>query len=754
MITAIQQKRAYPWLYASNGFLSLAYLLVFGSLFPLFCDALRMSKTQIGVVLAILPFSYLVTVFMSGWVARHGPKKIMVVFYFLRYWFVLLIPLAIWFSGRFGTGAAFLWVASLTAIFAVLRSIAETGWASWTLDLIPARSRGTVESYYSVAGYVGAALASLAAFAVMKFWPGFAGYSAAIYLGVAFGFVSVYIVRRLPGGGPQAGELKFRSMAADIGALMRNDRLKAWLKGILLPSAAVSTFSFLPLFLSEKVGFTADMIMIFSICFQAGIMVSAVFWGWSTDRFGSKPVFMTAYAALCLIPFCFVLLPRMESQSAVLTGAVYALLGILFRGALAGTSRYFIVTVMPTVENPIFCSSVNLALQSCVAAACALLCGWLLDLMSAFRFDWRFVHLDNFTVLFLLMLACFVWFLAAFRRAPGDSGIRTGQFVSFFLEGNPLLAFSSIVRYHMAEDETSCLEYTRRLGDSQSRLTVEEILQSAYDPNFNVRYEAVVSMARMPPDGRLIDALALAVRSREPGVSEAACWALGRMGDRRALPVLREMLKSEYALLRSQCARALAKLNDSESVPEIFSAFRKEKNTGIRAGYAAALGRLHRGEALPEIMALLAELGEDRLRGDVALAAARIIGSEHHFVRLWKRSCADFETACAEDLLDLEVKASRLHAVAERLELKIGEAARLFERRDREGGAEAVCGAIGLLPPGAAPGQPLAYFLNECAGQLKARGGRRGDYIILALIALRLAVVAAAYRERRKRSAP
>jgi MFS family permease len=750
MITAIQQKQSYPWIYHLSCWLSLGFLLVFGSLFPLFCNALGMTKTQIGAMLSILPFSYLITIFISSWVARQGPKKIMLIFYAARYWFALLIPLAIWLSRRYGAQTAFVWTAVMVCLFAVCRSIAETGWGPWTMELIPSRIRGKFDALNSIAGNVGAAGASLAAVLIMKLWPGFTGYSVAICVGVFFGFIGTYTVWRLPGGGAQVVKRQDSALLADFKAAMQNIRLRTWFKGVFLLSAANAVFAFLPLFLSEKVGLSTDKIMLCSLCFQAGVLASAFFWGWSADRFGSKPIFLSTYTALCLIPISFVLLPRMNEQSLAITGGLYAIFGVLLQGAIAGSSRYFFVTVLPTAQNRIFSSSLNLALQSTVAAVCSLLFGRLLDMLQALKFDWRILHVDNFTVLFVLMLVCYIGFLLIFRRAPDDADVRTGQFVSFFLEGNPLLAFSSIVRYHMADDEGSRLEYTRRLGDSKSRLTVEEILQSADDPNYNVRYEAVISMARMPPDAKLINALARAVKSREPGVSEAACWALGRMGDRRALPVLREMLRCEYALLRSQCARALAKLNDADSVPEIISAFKNESNGNIGAGYAAALGRLHRKEALPDIVALLRSLTDDRLRGDAALAVARIIGGERHFVRLWKRSRSDFETACAEELFELEGKVFRLAAVTADCKRTIGECARRFEQRNRAAGAETIRAVIGLLPQeGVDPA--IADLLKECAGQLQVHAGERGDYIILALSALRLGVAALIHQERKKR---
>ncbi|MDO9541474.1 MAG: MFS transporter [Kiritimatiellia bacterium] len=751
MLTTIQQKKSFLWIYLFSGFTSIfAVLTVFGSLLPLFCDALRMSKTKIGIILSILPLSYLVTIFVSRWVAQQGPKKILLRFYFVRYWFIILLPLAAVAAKQFNDQAAFAWVALMIFFFAVLRSIAETGWWPWLLELIPARARGKVDAFSSIAANIGAVMASLGAVLIMKNWPGLLGFHIAIYIGVVFGYIGLYMGWHLPGGEPQVVEKKNWVLVDEFRSALGDDRFRIWLKGMLLISMAHTVFAFLPLYLSERIGFAADKIMLFSLCFQAGVLASAFFWGWSADRFGSKPVFMSAFMGLCLIPVSLFLLPRIEQQSLLMTGAVYALLGIAFQGYLAGTNRYFFVTVLPSAHNPLFCSSVNLTVQSVMAAACSFFYGWLLDALQPVKYNWHFIYIDNFTVLFVLMLICYIGLIRVFRKAPEDSGVRTGQFMSFFFEGNPLLAFSSIFRYHLAEDEYKRMELTRRMGDAKSHLTVEELLQAVDDPNFNVRYEAIVSMARMPPDAKLIEALSAAVKTREPGLSEAAVWALGRMGDNRAIPVLREMLKCEYALLRSQCSRALAKLNDQASVPGIIAAFKSEKNDNICAGYAAALGRLRRKEILPDFLALLRRLADDHLRGEVILAIVRIIGGEHHFVGLWRRSRSDFETACAEELMEIEKKITHSSLGTGEYRKIIAGCARNFEQRNLAAGADTVRNMIGLLPPtGIDPS--VRDILLECDELIAKHGGGRGDYILLALNALHIAVVSMIHAERKKR---
>ncbi|MFC1453714.1 MFS transporter [Verrucomicrobiota bacterium] len=741
MITAVQQKKSYQWLYQFSIWTNMFVVLtLLGPIFPLFCDALHMSKTRIGFVLSLIPLSYLLSIFISRWVMRYGSKKTTIHFYFIRYGFVLLLPLAGWIAASFGDHAAFLWVTMIVVFFAVSRAIAETGWWPWFLELIPSRVRGKVEAVNSMLAYAASTIALFAAVLIMKKWPGLTGFNIAIFVGVFFGMLGLVMALRMPGGESQVVEKRNWTLLADTIEVLRNPRYGCWIKGSIFFLIGTSAFFFLPLYMSERIGFTADKVMLFSGCCQVGLLASAFFWGWSADRFGSKPVFVNALAGIVLIPLLLFLLPRLDHRSVVATCIVYAFLGIVLQGCLAGFNRYFYVTVLPTTRNPVFSTALNTSIQNVLAAVCLLFYGWLLDVLRGVKFDWYFFHFDNFAVLIVLMLAGFLAAFYIFRRSHDDSSVRSGAFVSLFLQGNPFLAFSSIVRYHLSDDESRRMELTRKMGDAKSHLTVEELLHSADDPSFNVRYEAIVSMARMPPNDKLIRALSSAVKSREPGLSEAAVWALGRIGDQRAVPILREMLKCEYALLRSQCARALAKLNDHTSVPAIIEAFKNEKNDNICAGYVAALGSFKKIDSLPQILALLRRLSDEHLRGEAALSVSRIMGAEHHFVNLWRRSRSDFETVCAEELMIIRKKVARYSIHAEEYLQIITSAASYFEKRNLPEAA-AVLGSMLKLVRSKNVNMPSSVVLNECEEMLAKHGGTRGDYILLALCGFHITIM-------------
>ena len=59
------------------------------------------------------------------------------------------------------------------------------------------------------------------------------------------------------------------------------------------------------------------------------------------------------------------------------------------------------------------------------------------------------------------------------------------------------------------------------------QLTVDELLAALEDPRFNVRFEAIVSIARMPADPRLVDALVEILNAPE---LESLFVAAGRGG--------------------------------------------------------------------------------------------------------------------------------------------------------------------------------------------------------------------------------
>ncbi len=159
--------------------------------------------------------------------------------------------------------------------------------------------------------------------------------------------------------------------------------------------------------------------------------------------------------------------------------------------------------------------------------------------------------IDPFVPLFVLNIVLPLISLFLLRSIHEEKGVGVGQFTGIFLRGNPFLAMSSMMRFHLARDEHSTVLMTERLGQAKSKLTVDELLAALEDPRFNVRFEAIVSIARMPADPRLIDALVEILEGSELALTVVAAWALGRLGDQHAIEPLRRSFISSYRSIRA-----------------------------------------------------------------------------------------------------------------------------------------------------------------------------------------------------------
>jgi hypothetical protein len=328
---------------------------------------------------------------------------------------------------------------------------------------------------------------------------------------------------------------------------------------------------------------------------------------------------------------------------------------------------------------------------------------------------------------FLLMLSC-NWI---FHSVRGDNQFGLRQFTGIFLRGNPFLAMGSLIRYQFAHDEEDAVRATEQLGQAKSRLTVDELLEALNDPRFNVRFEAVVTIARMPPDPRLVKALIEILNGTELAMETVAAWALGRMGDSTAIPTLRDKLDSPYLSVRAHSARALGKLKDQSVVPLLLERLNQENDKGLQMAYVSALGNLRATKAAGRTLEILYAATNQGARMELSLALARLMGDEHHFIQLLRAARSDPGTTAARTLTSFRRKLERsVHPENEALPL-LTAAIDAFARNDLAGGIHPLAEAATRLSDTVREPGPL--LLEECARRLAEVGPGRTEYLLLTL---------------------
>jgi len=731
-LTDVDKLRRLPWLYAGNVWNQIFCILtVFGSVFILFLNELGLEKTQIGFLLALIPFAAIIAVISTPLSARLGFKRTFVWFFAARKivaGLLMLVPLVLL---HFGRESAFVWVAVTVLGFAVARAIAESAFIPWQQEAVPNNIRGKLGAINTILSTVAAIVTLIVASHVVGHFDSLYRFVVLIGVGVVAGLVSTWCFSFVPGGEPPDGTVQTRHFGTMLDSL-RDRNFRLFLVGLALVIFGFNPLAaFVPLYMKEQIGLATGKVVLLDVGAYAGIMVSSYLWGWASDRYGSKPVMLSGLGVMLLLPVIWFLLPRQSPASAALAMGAALVVGVATMGWQIGYGRYLYVSAVPA-EHKTGYMAVFYAWAGLTAGIAPLLAGRFLDFCGGISSKVSVFTVDQYTPLFAACFSMLTCGVIVMSRVRGDGAMPTGRFVGMFLQGHPVMAIGTMVRYHLARDEGERVSTTERMGQARNPLSINELIEALHDPSFNVRYEAIISVARMPARPELVDELLLVLGGKEPDLAIAAAWALGRIGDKSAVLPLRETLLSDYSLLRARSARALATLGDVESIPFLLREFRCETDDGVRLAYASALGILRASEATDDLIAFLRSRQDSVSREEVALALGRIVGSERRYISLWRSLRSEPGTSAAQALLDIKKSFETGCGRDDRLVAAFDECAQWFARNDLETGARRLSMTVRELLADARD-DALDAIIQECGEQLARGGGARMEYVLLAL---------------------
>ncbi|HEX6386813.1 MAG TPA: MFS transporter [Anaerolineae bacterium] len=734
--TTAEKIRKLPWsiaAYATNSvFVQFTF---FGSAFVLLVSQLGLSKSQIGALLSFFPYAGLIALFIAPAVARFGYKRTYLTFFAARKLVtggLLLTPLIL---ARFGFQATLVYVYAVTLTFALCRAIGETGYYPWHQEYVP----GSVRGRYSATNNMFSTLTGLVAVSVASFViersAGLSGYMWLIGVGVLFGLASVWCSSHVPGGapvpksGPDAGARRdFRSALAD------SDFLRFLFGASFITLAVTPMTSFLPLFMEEQVGISAGNVILIQTGTLVGGLISTYWWGWAADRYGSQPVALLGAFILVLLPVFWMAMPRYSELSLYVALAIALAQGIANMGWLIGSGRLYHVSIVPPAKKTDY-MALYYAWVGIVGGTSQLLGGQLLQATAGISGQFLVFTIDPYVSLFALGLIFPLVSIVLLRGVQADSRVTVEEFAFMFLRGNPFRAMTSLVGYHLAKDEHAAVLVTESLGKANSPIAVDELLEALTDPRFNVRYEAVISIARMRPEPRLTEALVNLLQGSELALSVNAAWALGRIGDQTAIEALREGLNSDYYSIRAHCARALGTLGDTEIVPLLQERLKSEPDKGLQMAYASALGHLGLKETTGTLLQLLEKTANEGARMELALSLARLLGEEHRFIQLWRQTREEVGTAVSQAVIGLKRKVGKNGSKHDDFAAVIDACADAFARNDLARGVSLLGDLVEMLPLEEFD-ETAAAVLQECADKLDQFKESRLEYVLLTLHAI------------------
>ncbi|MFN8531334.1 MAG: MFS transporter [Anaerolineae bacterium] len=646
-LTTAEKLRLLHWNVIQNAFNSVfAQLTFFGSAFVLFLDQLHVEFTQIGVLLSLVPFFGIVAIFIAPRVARFGYKRTFLTFWGIRKFITALLLLVPWVIDAFGVRVAVALVMLVVAGFSLCRAIAETGSYPWAQEFTPDSVRGRHAAVVDMAARITGLLAIIFSGFILGLPGGLERFTVLFGVGIVFGLLCVWSASHLPGGAPtQAPPVSVRNWMQVI----RDHRFSNFMIGLFLVTLAGAPLGFLPLFMRDQIGLTDSQVVWLQMGGLFGGFSAIYLVGWAADRYGSKPVMLTGVVLRSILPLGYIFMPRGSDLGLPIALLIAFLWGISDVAWGVGSSRLLYVNVVPKEKKSQYLA-VYYSMIGIVGGLSSILGGAALDVTHNLSAQYWNGTLDPFVPLFLasIVLASIAGIVLT-RRLSVEGEVSLSEFASMFVHGNPLAAMETLIRYNRFTDERSTVLTTERMGQTHSALNVEELLDALKDPRFNVRFEAIISIARTSPDPRLVKALCEILDGTEVSLSVIAAWALGRIGDEHALPALRNGLDSHYRSIAAHCARSLGTLGDDTVAPMLLERLKTETDKGLQIAYSSALGHLRCEEALDTLLHVLEITENEGARLELALVITRIAAEEEPFIRLVRNARHDRSDGGARD---------------------------------------------------------------------------------------------------------
>ncbi|MFK7802440.1 MAG: MFS transporter [Anaerolineae bacterium] len=726
-LTDVEKISKIPWIVAGDA-LNVSFFLftLSGPAFLLFLDELGLDTVQIGVMLSLVPFFGIFSPFFGRFVIQFGYKRTFIVFRLARISMIALILLTPWVLINLGDAVTFYFVALVIAAFAFCRAISETASFPWYKIVIPNSIRGKFGAIGGmVSTFASIFISIISAYIIDSGDTGLTRFIILFGIGVGLGYLSILMYSRVP----REVSVQTANEATgfnEIRLVFKDREFFNYMIGVAFVSiGGVSIISFIPLFMVKVIGLSEGRVVFLSIGTHLGALLTSFLWGWTADRYGSKPIMQTGIAFMWLLPVSWSLLPADSRFSFPLALIVAFLTGIATLAWQIGWTRYIYNNTPEANKTPYM--TLFFAWWGLSSGIGPLLAGQFLRRFDQLSGQWLVFRLSEYTPLFILsFLFIGAGFTIISRLTPGDdtSFIR---FTGMFLRGNMIRGIESLIQFNFAGEEDHRMVTTEKMGIARSPFSHNELIEALYDPSFNVRYQAINAISRMDPEPELVDALLDILEDDPSELSFVITRALGRLGDKKAIKPLRGYLNSGYHLLEANSARALAMLGDHEIVSVLHDKMIKEPIPTLKVGYATALGKLQGTVAIKELFELFRELHIEVQRGEVGLALARLTGNELYYTNHWRPFRFNPGTSIAQAILGIQ-RLTNDSIFGEHA----AESANHFAENDLNTGVQFLRQMIDNLPAGIVD-PTINTMIRECSSLLEEFGGKRVEYILLTL---------------------
>jgi HEAT repeat protein len=167
-------------------------------------------------------------------------------------------------------------------------------------------------------------------------------------------------------------------------------------------------------------------------------------------------------------------------------------------------------------------------------------------------------------------------------------------------------------------------------------------------------------------------------------------------------------------------------------LPDLLDRLAHEDDAGLQMAFASALGKMGATKAIDPLLALLRGAKTQDARTEFVLALARLVGQEHHYIRLQSRVESDPGTVLSQAATSLKSKLVKAQWSSVEIETGLDSAAEALAHDDLPHGVTMLHDALQYLPAEHLVGS-CGVVVQECIRQMAESGSQRLEYVTLAL---------------------
>jgi predicted MFS family arabinose efflux permease len=376
-----------------------------------------------------------------------------------------------------------------------------------------------------------------------------------------------------------------------------------------------------------------NLILFFLVFGSLGALLMALASGFLIDKIGAKPLFFLFFAVSTIVLIPLVVSPPLSGVWPVWIFACSVLLFFNLGqfGTMNAGQTYFLGAIKP--EDRLDLGVIFYMTLGVAGALGSIFGGVILQSLEVWFAvsDQSRVFQTYFGVVAVSSLVVLL-FLNSMENL-GAYPIRDAMAAIF--SPRDLRAISLTHRLRRVRSVAEEKQTLKAMGESQSGLSLDDILAELRSPRFTIRAEALQALADLPLNETAVQALVSDVKNHAFTTAYLAADIIGSRGLREGIPALRNSLDTHDFFLQGKAMVALARLRDRESYGQIRAKLRETTNPRVIIHGATALELARDPEAVPLLLEKLGLKMQPYVRDELILALAGIFGFGEWFYTLY-----------------------------------------------------------------------------------------------------------------------